>query len=467
MSTKMLVTTKLNQQLAMNEQLRQAISLLQYNTIELKQLVQQQLQTNPFLETEEIEHDAIHTDEQDAHENYENERNDFLASHSASLNRVGKKFEGEDALENFSVGKSLREHLYEQTLLCKFNLLEQVIAESIIDAIDENGYLTMTLEEVQFAIDYRNPPDLAEIKHILVIVQTFDPIGIGANNIQECLILQLNNLAQKDETWQIASQILTEQFELLSSGNAKHLQKALRVEQEEYLAALDLIRSLNPKPGLQYSKDIEVTVEPELYIKKVKNEWQVFLSDSILNHVKLNKQYQDLVKQNKKHGSYATLSKELQEAQWLLKGLKRRNETLLSVATYVMQFQKEFLEQGHAYMKSINMLDVAKALDLHESTISRVTTGKYIVTPRGLFELKYFFPSSVMTKSGETCSATAIKAHIKEIISQESAQQRIYSDGEIAAILQEKGINIARRTVAKYREAMKILPSYQRNCKVE
>jgi RNA polymerase sigma-54 factor len=454
MSNKMQVTVRLDQRLMMSQQLRQAITLLQYNTIELKQLVQQCIETNPLIDMEDIEseeHDADSRDEQ-----FES------SSFSADFSRYGQYNEDSNALENHAVSESLRSHLLEQTLLCQFSDNEQLIAEALIDAIDDDGYLTMSLEEVRQVIADSELPSLELMQKILMMIQSFDPIGVGSRDLRESLLIQLDNLSDKDKTWRVAHQILNDFFDEFASNNAKKLLKKLGLTHEEYHDAVSLIRMLNPHPGFQFSGDININIEPELYVKKVKKEWRVFMADSILTNIKINKQYQELIKQNKKSGPYKTLRHELDEARDLLKGLKRRNETLFSVGSYIVELQQDFLEHGSAFMKPMNIIDVSQALNIHESTVSRITTGKYISTPRGVFELKYFFPSYVTMRSGDTCSAIAIKSHIKEILANET-DEHILSDEEIAGILREKGVNIARRTVAKYREAMHILPSYQRS----
>ncbi|MEO8400438.1 MAG: RNA polymerase factor sigma-54 [Gammaproteobacteria bacterium] len=464
MSTKMLVTVKLDQRLMMSQQLRQAIMLLQYNTLDLKQLVQQTLETNPLLLLDESETDNL-PNESENFSDVSGGEDDYLqpTSYSASFSKSNSSYyenEEENSLENFAKPKSLRHHLLEQTLLCQFDPAEQIAAEAIIDALDERGYLTMSLEDIQAAINFF---DIDLMRNVLATMQGFDPTGVCVHDLRECLLAQLKNLTERNSSWEIARKILTDYFELIA-GNVKKMIKQLGVTHQEYSDAMVLIRSLNPNPGIQFSNDSNINVEPELYVEKRKNTWCVFLTESILTNVKMNNHYQELIKQNKKHGSYEALKKELEEARSLLKGLKRRNETLLAVGSFIIEMQTDFLEEGPQKMKSMNIAEVALALNLHESTISRITTGKYIATPRGVFELKYFFPSYVTTQSGDSCSATAVKAHIKEMILQETGGL-ILSDGEIAEKLKEKGINIARRTVAKYREAMKILPSYQRQAK--
>lgn len=461
MSTKMQLTTKLSQQLVMSQQLRQAITLLQYNTTELKQIVTQFIESNPLIEVEEVENVSLDEAENSTSDDY-----DYFdeSRHGSNTSKNYQSHQDDSSLENYTVAETLREHLLEQTLLCKFNHIEQLVAESIIDAIDDTGLISMSIEEIQQMIDPKHEIPIALFYEILTLVQTFDPLGVAARNVQECLLIQLTQLSknqEQDQTWEIAREILTKHFELVSTNNAKKIIKILHVEQQQYAEAMALIRTLNPRPGLKFSNDMLVNIEPELYVKKIKNTWKVFLTNHFYSNIKINRQYQEMIKQSKGHESYDSLKRELQEAQWLLKGLSKRNETLLSVANYIVKLQKEFLELGPAHMKPMNIIDVSSALNIHESTVSRITNGKHLLTPWGVMELKIFFPSYVSTESGTNCSDTTVKEYIKEIISQESATH-IHSDEDIARLLKERGINIARRTVAKYREAMKILPSYQR-----
>jgi RNA polymerase sigma-54 factor len=451
----MQLVAKLDQRLAMNQQLRQAITLLQYNTIELKQLVQHYVENNPLIDVEEAEN-AEHRQEADGDKN---RNNDYTAALTKAHQH--QDYRSDNALENYSVPLSLREYLLDQTLLCKFDDIEQCVAEAIIDAIDDQGYLTMTTTEIREAIDSTGVIDVAFVDAVLKRIQTFDPSGVAASSMQESLLIQLEQLPEQHPAWSIARRMITDCFDMIASNNSKKIMKKLGISATEYTAAMNLIRSLDPQPGLRHSNEMDIHSEPELFVKKVGDTWQVYLANSVLTHVKINKQYQDLLKKSKKEGAYEALTQELQEAQWLLKGLKKRNETLLRVAMHIVEMQNEFFDQGHSAMKPMNIIDVSQALELHESTVSRITTGKYISTPHGIFELKFFFPSHVLTHSGDTCSDTAVKALIKEIISNE-AENHILSDGEITLLLQEKGINIARRTVAKYREALKILSSYQR-----
>lgn len=451
MSTKMLLTPKLDQRLVMNQQLRQAITLLQYNTLDLKQLVQQYIENNPLIEVEENE-------KADDTKSVNLEFSQF----TANVYKSKQYHEDENSIDNFSIRKTLRDHLLEQTLLCQFDPIQQIIAETIIDAIDEKGRLTMGVSDIQQTLLDQGPPSISLINEVLMKIQVLDPVGVGASDLRECLLIQLRTQEQT-RVHQVAMEILNQHFDALAHHHSKTIIKQLGLTQVDYTSAMSLIRSLNPNPGLNFYNDLELNAEPELYVKKIKNKWTVFLTESILTQIKINKEYKDLIKKSRhKNQPNDAIQEIVQEAQWLYSGIKRRNQTLLIVASRIMELQMDFLEKGPAFMKPLNIADVAQSLELHESTVSRITTEKYIATPKGIFELKYFFPSQVLTESGTGCSAIAVKELIKEILDQEKDGQ-VLSDGDIAALLKEKGINIARRTVAKYREGMKILSSYQRS----
>lgn len=463
MNNKMSVTLKMDQRLQMSQQLRQAITLLQYNTLDLKQLVQQYIDSNPLIEVEESDYEE--SDEKTVEEtriNTEVESDDSYTNHyNSDWTRGGQYYEDDSRLENFTRPKSLREHLLDQTLNSHFNDVEQIIAESIIDAIDEHGFLSMPLEEIHQILADNQSISAEQVQHILSIIQTYEPLGVASKDIQECLLIQLKSLSVQGGYYQQAYQIIHHYYNEFCDHNVKYILKMMNMAQSDYNQCSDIIRHLNLHPGTQYSNDSDIYVEPELHVKKIKNKWQVFLADSILTDIKINKRYQEIIKKNKRHGSYQSMKQELDEAKALLTALKRRNETLLNVAKHIVELQSDFLDNGLTHMKPMNIVTVSEALNVHESTVSRITTGKYIATPRGVFELKYFFPSQVSSSTGASCSDIAVKAHMKEII-QHEIKSRPYSDADLVLILKQKGINLARRTVAKYREAMKILPSYQR-----
>lgn len=464
MNNKMLLTTKLDQRLVMNQQLSQAITLLQYNTIELKQLVQQYIDSNPLIEQESI--DMQETNDSDENETIKSDSSTNLEDianlhlYSADINQSSKYAGDESILENIASPKTLRYHLLDQLPLCGLNSFEQLIAESIIDAINDDGRIAITKEEICQACNV-SINNSAVFDGVLHKLQQLDPLGVAAFTLQECLLIQIRHSQHPDHEKQIALTIIQDYFELLADNKLKTLQAKLKIESSDFSSALQLIKSLDPKPGLKFTSDVGMHIEPELVVKKIRNQWKVFLSESILTKIKINKEYQHIIKEHKSHQAYAALSKELQEAQWLIKGLQRRNETLLNTASQIIKYQVAFLEHGKTFMKPLTIADISTEIGVHESTVSRVTTGKYIATPFGVFELKFFFPSYVLTDTGHSCSEVAVKEHIKEIIQNETAIH-IYSDSEIVNLLKDKGIKIARRTVAKYREALKILPSYQR-----
>ncbi len=447
----MLMTMKLDQRLAMSQQLRQAITLLQYNTVELRQLVQQYIETNPLIDIEEIELAS----------NYENlDENNFQSASPVNISNQSMQY-GDTSFENYPQIKSLREYLIDQTLLCKFNNVEQTIAEAIIDTIDDDGFLTMSLEEIYQSILEISPVTMEQIESILKKIQTFDPAGIASHDIRECLLNQLHACYLKNNIWDLAHEIINKLLENFSFNSIKQIIKQMKGSNQDYAGAISLIKSFNFHPGGQYISNNNLHHKPELYVENISGNWQIYLVDSVLTHVKINKQYQELMKKDKKHAAYASLKQELEEAKWLVNGLKKRNQTLLQVANHIIKMQQEFLIHGHESLQPMNIIDVSDALGLHESTVSRITTGKYISTPYGVFELKYFFPSQVATQSGDGCSSVTVKSFIKDIISKETAKH-IYSDSDIVNLLKEKGITIARRTVAKYRESMNLLSSYQR-----
>lgn len=459
MSSKVQLTARFDQRLAMNQSLTQAINLLQYATVDLKQMMLQSLNANPLLELDESQQeensDTFSDNQEDDNNNYDYyELNNYVSKNNYTDNP-------DSVIENYSATKDLRGHLLEQTLHCHFDALQQRIAEAIVDAIDDDGYLMMTTPEIVRATAIDIPNANEYVDNIIKTMQTFDPPGVACHNIRECLLIQLELLELHDATYEVAHTIIDRFYDDFIQNKLKNIPSTLNISASLYKEAIELIKSLNPKPGNALSINTDREIEPELFVKKVKDSWHVYLRDSILTKIKVNSLYHDIIAKNKKTAGYANINKELQEAQLLIKALHRRNETLKNVATYIIQAQINFLEHGPTKMKPMNISDAAQTLNLHESTISRITSGKFIATPRGMFELKYFFPTSISTATGLGCSDTAVKEHIKDIIRLETTD-KVFSDDDIANLLKEKGINIARRTIAKYRIAMKILPSYQR-----
>lgn len=448
MNNKLQLTTKLDQRLMLNQQMKQAIGLLQSTTLELKQQIKTWLETNPLIEVEEI-----NEEESEDIEDYSN---------YTERTRKEKTIENhDDFIENMENSVSLREHLLQQTLDFHWNERGMKIAEAIIDNIDDNGYLTLSLEEIQKMEAESLAVELDELEMTLKTIQGFDPVGVGARSIKESLLIQLEQVENKDDAWIAAKKVLLMDGIQMEELNLKKLTKATGFDEGTLLSAFQVIKTLHLNPGKQYTPQREITIEPEVVVKMKKGVWCVELVNSLFNRINIHKEYQKIIKSNSKDKSFKKISEQLQEAKLIISSLKRRNDTLLAVAKYIVEKQGDFLERGEQAMRPMNLSEAAMALDCHESTISRITTGKYMVTPRGIFELKHFFPSYVRTAEGRSRSSTAVKDMIVKYIATESSAHA-YSDDEIMKHLNETGITISRRTVTKYREALKIPSSYER-----
>jgi RNA polymerase sigma-54 factor len=367
-----------------------------------------------------------------------------------------------DPYERYAgAGESLREHLSWQMRLTPFNEREMAVATAIIDAIDDSGYLTLPLMDLCQGLRDEFTVTPAEAETVLRRVQRFDPQGVGARTPAECLLLQLEALPA-DTPWLAEARSLVEQhLELLANHDFTALMRRLKVSREALQGIVTLIQSLDPHPGARWSTALPQYVIPDVLIYRQRQGWRVELNPESIPKLRINTRYAALTRRVGQNGDVACLRNHLQEARWFLKSLQNRNETLLKVATCIVERQREFLEQGDEYMKPLILRDIAEVLGLHESTISRVTTQKYMHTPRGLYELKYFFSSHVGTRDGGECSSTAIRAMIRKLIHAENPAKPL-SDDKIAKQLEAEGIQVARRTVAKYREAMAIASSSDR-----
>lgn len=445
--SKMMLTAKLNQQLLMSQQLKQAISMLQYTTLELKQQVENIVETNPLVEL---------SDESDVQE----ETWHYTNGPSYKTSQYTENFD--DAMDNVASIQTLREYLLSQTLNCQFDRVNQRIAEGIIDAIDDNGYLTMSLEEIRDIIQMNDEVTMPRLEHVLSVIQKFDPTGVAARNTKECLQLQIEAISNKLPKHEYAIKILQTDSLSLDQFNLAKVAKVTKLNEEQLTEGLKVIKTLNFNPGKGFNVENEAKFDPELYVRKIDNQWRVFLSESILTRIEVSKQYKSLIRKNARDKSYKTVLDQLNEAQLLINAIKRRNNTLLEVGEYIVKHQSAFFDDGKSSLKSMNMADVAKAIDCHESTVSRITTGKYIATPYGVYELKYFFPSHVKTAEGSGKSSIAVKSMIEQLIASEDAKNR-YSDDQLAALLEDRGIKISRRTVTKYREALGVPSSYVRS----
>jgi len=345
-----------------------------------------------------------------------------------------------------------------QLELAKLEPRELAIARAIVDAISDDGYLTESLEEIAQTLRPEIECDAAEVERVLLRVQALDPPGVGARSVGECIELQLRQLDPKTPGLDIAIRIARQYLELVAGRELSLLRRELRCTEEELAAALALVRSCHPRPGSTVSSAAPEYVVPDVFVRRTEHGWAVEINPATLPRVRLNQSYASLIGRN---ASHASMRAQLQEARWLLKSLEIRNETLLKVARSIVERQTAFLEHGEEYMRPMILKDIAEAVGMHESTISRVTSGKYMHTPRGVFELRYFFSSQVEGADGSGTSSTAIRAKIRKLVKEEDAENPL-SDGRIAELLSAEGIPVARRTVAKYREAMGIAPSNER-----
>jgi RNA polymerase sigma-54 factor len=362
--------------------------------------------------------------------------------------------------EQANGGESLQEHLLWQLNLSTISDTDKAIATTIIDAINDDGYLSTSLEEIHQSLSGPEELELDEVEAVLFRVQDFDPPGVAARDLQECMIIQLRYYDEEISWLNEARQIASEYFDLLAKREYQTVMRRMKLTEEEMQQVVQLIQGLNPRPGGHITGDQPEYIIPDVFVKKIKGKWRVDLNPDITPNIGINSLYAKLAHRNTTKDA-AFLKNSLQEARWFIKSLKSRNETLLKVSSSIVARQRGFFEYGEEAMKPMVMHDIAEAVDMHESTISRVTTKKYMHTPRGIFELKFFFSSHVSTVTGGECSATAIRAILKKLIAAEIPNKPL-SDNKLATLLAEQGINVARRTVAKYREAMSISPSNER-----
>jgi RNA polymerase sigma-54 factor len=365
-----------------------------------------------------------------------------------------------DFLAQQSRDQSLLDHLDWQLNLTPFSDEDRAIATMIIESVDENGYLTTSPEDIVAALDEAEV-EIEEVEAVLHRVQAFDPPGVAARDLRECLLLQLKQMPPETDHLQLAQAIVAEHFELFGKQDETQLRRKLKVSAEEIRDAARLIRSLNPRPGTSVASSEPSYIEPDVFVYKNNGRWHVELNPESAPKLRVNPSYAGLIRRADSSADNTTMKNHLQEARWFIKSLQSRNDTLLRVATKIVELQRNFFDYGEEAMKPLVLRDIAEALEMHESTISRVTTQKYMYTPRGTLEFKYFFSSHVSTASGGEASATAIRALIKKLVAAEKPNKPL-SDNKIATILGDQGIKVARRTVAKYRESMAIPPSNER-----
>ena len=481
---------KMGQQLSMTPQLQQAIRLLQMSTLDLQDEIQEALDSNPLLERQEDGDDdngnnktasteqssSSQTEEADNNANTQPETTDWTEQipneleidtswddiyQSSASNIPSTGNEDWDFTSTTSVGVDLQSHLLWQLNVAKMNDNDRTIATVIIDSIGKDGYLQDSLEEIQASFDPEQHIAVAEVEMVLKRVQQFEPTGIAARNLSECLMLQLQNLPS-DTLWRAEAELLcTKHLELLGSRDYNQLMRRLRVKEEALKEIVQLIQTLNPRPGSAIESKESEYIVPDVIVRKANNRWIVELNPDIAPRLTVNSHYASFIRRADNSAQNTFLRTQLQEARWFIKSLQSRNETLLKVATEILDYQRDFFDDGPEAMKPLVLAEVAEAIGMHESTISRVTTQKYMHTPRGIFELKYFFSSHVNTAEGGEHSSTAIRATIEKMVAAENPRKPL-SDSKIAGLLEEQGIQVARRTIAKYRESLGIASSTAR-----
>jgi RNA polymerase sigma-54 factor len=450
---------KLGQTLTMTPQLQQAIRLLQLPVLDLNAQIQDALEENIMLEMEDLPDVPQTSAETTAEVETIRAEDNWQERFVERIQDGGWNGEGRPITEFADEsGQTLREHLLWQLEMEHFTPRQVVIGEAIVDSINDDGYLTVDLEEISASLDAESDIAIEEIEETLDMVQRLDPIGVGARSISECIILQLKQLDAATAGLSLAIDLAESHLDLIASRDYGELRRSLRTTDEDLHDALALVKSCNPKPGLAVSPAAAEYVIPDVFVRKVDKRWQVEISPTGIPRLSVNQQYARLLRGS---GDHAVLRSQLQEARWLIRSLEIRNETLLKVATCIVSRQTEFLDKGDEAMKPMVLRDVAEEIGMHESTISRVTTNKYMHTPRGVFEFKYFFSSHLSSVDGEDQSSTSVRAKIRKLIGAENPAKPL-SDSKIANMLVEDGISVARRTVAKYRESMNIASSSER-----
>jgi RNA polymerase sigma-54 factor len=475
---------RLGQQLTMTPQLQQAIRLLQLPVLELQAQIREALEANVMLETEEedtvleslgateneddrfepetepeIVDEPVHT-QHEAHVEVVADSN-WTESHTVGVSdSPWNNDEDEDRGQEFTDGHgtTLSEHLSWQLRLSKLSDRDQKIGEAIIDAMNTDGYLIEPLEEIALNLMPELTVQPAEVEAMLKVIQNLDPAGVGARSVSECIMLQLQQLESSTPGLATALQIAEHYLDEVAHHQHTSLRKQLQATEEELEQALALVRACQPRPGASIQSSAPDYIVPDVFIRRTEHGWAVEINPASVPRIRVNQSYAGMLGRS---SDFAVMRTQLQEARWLIRSLEIRNETLLKVARCIVQRQTAFLEQGDEAMQPMILKDVADAVEMHESTISRVTTNKYMHTPRGVIEFRYFFSSHVSGSDGSELSSTAIRAKIRKLVAAEEPDKPL-SDSRIAEILSDDGIQVARRTVAKYREALNIPPSSER-----
>ncbi|OJN07836.1 RNA polymerase factor sigma-54 [Escherichia coli] len=466
---------RLSQQLAMTPQLQQAIRLLQLSTLELQQELQQALESNPLLEQidthEEIDtretQDSETLDTADALEQKEMPEElpldaswDTIYTAGTPSGTSGDYIDDELPVYQGETTQTLQDYLMWQVELTPFSDTDRAIATSIVDAVDDTGYLTVPLEDILESMGDEEI-DIDEVEAVLKRIQRFDPVGVAAKDLRDCLLIQLSQFDKTTPWLEEARLIISDHLDLLANHDFRTLMRVTRLKEDVLKEAVNLIQSLDPRPGQSIQTGEPEYVIPDVLVRKHNGHWTVELNSDSIPRLQINQHYASMFNNARNDGDSQFIRSNLQDAKWLIKSLESRNDTLLRVSRCIVEQQQAFFEQGEEYMKPMVLADIAQAVEMHESTISRVTTQKYLHSPRGIFELKYFFSSHVNTEGGGEASSTAIRALVKKLIAAENPAKPL-SDSKLTSLLSEQGIMVARRTVAKYRESLSIPPSNQR-----
>ena len=466
---------RLSQQLAMTPQLQQAIRLLQLSTLELQQELQQALESYTLLEQidthEEIDpretQDSETLDTADALEQKEMPEElpldaswDTIYTAGTPSGTSGDYIDDELPVYQGETTQTLQDYLMWQVELTPFSDTDRAIATSIVDAVDDTGYLTVPLEDILESMGDEEI-DIDEVEAVLKRIQRFDPVGVAAKDLRDCLLIQLSQFDKTTPWLEEARLIISDHLDLLANHDFRTLMRVTRLKEDVLKEAVNLIQSLDPRPGQSIQTGEPEYVIPDVLVRKHNGHWTVELNSDSIPRLQINQHYASMCNNARNDGDSQFIRSNLQDAKWLIKSLESRNDTLLRVSRCIVEQQQAFFEQGEEYMKPMVLADIAQAVEMHESTISRVTTQKYLHSPRGIFELKYFFSSHVNTEGGGEASSTAIRALVKKLIAAENPAKPL-SDSKLTSLLSEQCIMVARRTVAKYRESLSIPPSNQR-----
>lgn len=494
------LSNQLSQQLTLTPQLKQSLKLLQLPSTDLENEIQHALDANPLLEriendvpaeydipvvapaldngipqpiseSADPEQQINQTDhlapEQDLSQSYQESFEPIESNRLSSTQTTSSQSSGLSSNTNAEISQytsqpeSLFDHLIWQVQMTNLSEKDQLIARSILRSLDEDGYLTTSLDDICAMFDEQLMVEQDEVQAVLSLIRTLDPIGVGATNLQDRLLILLEQTPDNSESLSIAKTIINDHLDLLATRNLSKLKKALSISDQQLSKSLSLITQLNPRVAARFHEDKQNHITPDLIVKKVNDQWQAQINPDNQARLRVNQTYSDLLKNDLAEKDNDYIQENLAQAKIFIKGLMSRYDTLLLVGQAILERQQQFFELGEEHMQPMVLHDIATQLDMHESTISRATAGKYLLSTRGVFELKYFFSSALSSTEGADSSSTAIRSLIKKMVESESKKKPL-SDNKIAQELEQQGHIVARRTVAKYRESMHIAPSSQR-----